>query len=138
MIPVDQEFLHLAIPGQEGDCFRACVASVLELSRDEVPHFAQLTAGSGSAAFWNMAYDWLESRGYEYVYRNRSGRGALDKDAYQIMSGPSPRGNGGYHAVVGQGGSIIHDPHPSRAGLAGDPKKWYWASLIKTNLKGRP
>lgn len=132
MTPVDQEFLHRAIPGQEGDCFRACVASILELPREDVPHFAQLTAGSSSAAFWNMAYDWLEARGYEYVYRNRRGRAELGKDDYQIMVGPSPRGNGTYHAVVGQGGTIIHDPHPSRAGLDGDPQHWQWASLVNT------
>ena len=133
MIPVDQEFLHLAVPGQQGDCFRACVASILELPISDVPHFAQLTEGSSSAAFWNMAYDWLESRGYEYVYRTRAGRDSLDKTDYQIMTGPSPRGNGTYHAVIGKGGIIVHDPHPSRAGLAGDPKEWYWASLVKAD-----
>lgn len=39
-----------------------------------------------------------------------------------IASGPSPRGDW-LHSVLADPwtGSLIHDPHPSDAGLAGDP-----------------
>lgn len=131
MNPVDQEFVHDLSIGQQGDCFRACIASVLELPISEVPHFAQLTHGSSSSAFWNMAYDWLEARGYEYTFRSRMNRADQDKAEYHMMTGPSPRGNGTYHCVVAQGGVIVHDPHPTRAGLTGDPANWRWNYLTK-------
>jgi hypothetical protein len=131
MIAVDQEFVHDLSIGQQGDCFRACVASILELPISEVPHFAQLTHGSSSAAFWNMAYDWLEERGYEYTFCSRVNRPGRDKAEFHMLTGLSPRGNGTYHCVVAQGGVIVHDPHPTHAGLAGDAADWRWNYLTK-------
>jgi hypothetical protein len=39
MKPIDQEFMHDPEKGIIGDCFRACIASILELDINEVPHF---------------------------------------------------------------------------------------------------
>lgn len=36
-------------------------------------------------------------------------------DCIYIANGMSPRGL--YHSIVAQGGEMIHDPHPSRAGI---------------------
>lgn len=124
MIPVDQEYLHDMRINQHGDCFRACVASVLEMSREQVPHFAQESNGVASV-FWNSAMDWLEALGWNYVHS------PVDKprDGYHFISGPSPRGGGIVHMVVGLNDEIIHDPHPSRDGLAGDRSQWRFSYL---------
>lgn len=50
---------------------------------------------------------------------------------YHIIGGPSPRGGGILHAVVGLNGEVAFDPHPSKAGLAGDPSKWTYDYLVK-------
>jgi len=124
MIPQDQEFLHDSEKGIQGDCARAVIASLLELPIAEVPHFMQLA--DEVHGFWNRLYDWLENRGYEFlpnvslIYHWREG----DPDLYHEMSGPSPRGNGTYHAIVGKNGKPFFDPHPSRAMLGGDPTQW--------------
>jgi len=131
MKPVDQEFLHLPNIGQQGDCLRACIAMVLELPIGVVPHFAQLHQESGP--FWNAVYDWLEERGYSWRWLTSQNALQFGVDQCSIISGPSPRGNG-YHAVVGVGRIIIHDPHPSRAGLSGDSATWRVAYLVKADI----
>lgn len=127
MTPVDQEFLHKPEDGQHGDCMRACIASVLDLPISEVPHFAQLDA-EGKGNFWLMVAEFCAEQGYSFV--TVPGRIIWTNDeVYHIISGPSPRR--GHHAVVGRNGQIVFDPHPSRAGLAGDPKDWHFDFLVR-------
>ena len=40
----------------------------------------------------------------------------------------------GDRAVVGCNGQIVFDPHPSRAGLAGDPGTWEYSYLVKVDV----
>jgi hypothetical protein len=129
MTPTDQEFMHLPEQGQQGDCMRACLASVLDLPIAEVPHFAQLDA-EGNGNFWLMVAEFCRARGYAFVMMR--GRIVWAEDAiHHIISGPSPRDPAGHHAVVGRNGQILHDPHPSRAGLAGDPAEWDLYLLVR-------
>lgn len=129
MKPVDQEFLHDKAAGVEGDCFRAVLASVLELPISQVPHFAALT--TGVSEFWDSVYAWLGTQGYEYVPTENGPEGALE---FNSITGPSPRGNGTYHAVVGRGKIVEHDPHPSRAGISGTEKDWYFGYLVPVGV----
>jgi hypothetical protein len=125
MKPVDQEFLHNAANNVQGDCFRAVMASILELPIASVPHFAALYRDIHE--FWNQAYDWLEAQGYEYTFTTERPEGALD---YHTLGGPSPRNNGTFHLVVALNGIMVHDPHPSRAGIVYDPANHYVGWLI--------
>jgi hypothetical protein len=43
---------------------------------------------------------------------------------YWIASGTSPRDASIYHAVVFGNDKLCWDPHPSRKGLVGAPKRW--------------
>jgi len=122
MKPVKQEFLHRPDIGQQGDCLRACLASVLELPIASVPHFAQETVGS--ADFWNAVYDWLDERGLNWKHTDYHD---LVAGRFYIVGGPSPRD--GHHAVISDGLSIVFDPHPSNDGLAGDYKEWRFAEI---------
>lgn len=127
--PVDQEFVHKPEIGQHGDCQRAVLASLLDLPISEVPHFAQDQA-DGKSEFWPAVSDFCRGKGF--VFAMFHGEFHWSEDAvYHGISGPSPRGNGVYHTVVGCNGKIFHDPHPSRAGLDGDPSEWKFDFLIR-------
>lgn len=136
MKPVTQQFIHKPEANQYGDCQRAVIASLLELPIDEVPHFLQEAQGDASA-YWEGIQRFLRPHGYAYLvvpYRSGSAFfGIDDEPIYHEISGPSPRGNGVFHAVVGCNGQIAFDPHPDRTGLAGDPSEWEFAYLVKTS-----
>lgn len=133
MIPVDQEFIHNPEVGQFGDCQRAVIASLLDLPISEVPHFLQEANGEPSM-FWESIQTFCRKHGYVYLtVPARSGFSFYgdDGDVFHEISGPSPRGSGVFHAVVGCNGNIVFDPHPSRAGLAGDPAEWEHCYLVR-------
>ncbi len=117
MKPVDQtRFGGPSAPREEwGDCVAACFASILEIALPEVP------AGLGTSEGWEvecnaflrpfglavLSFDWDDL--WPWVW---------PADAWHLLGGPSPRGDWD-HSTVGRGGVVVHDPHPSRAGLAG-------------------
>lgn len=120
MKPVDQTILHGEGP-RPGDCFRASIASLLELPTEAVPHFME------SEAWFLDLIAWLGERDLSPVLVE------VDPDkpypyfgeTHMVISGTSPRddGNGALkHSCVGYGDwcgvEVVHDPHPSRAGLA--------------------
>lgn len=106
MKPVDQTtFGH---PG--GNCFSACVASLLHLSIEDVPYFM-------GADNWFQAFaEWLRPRGfYPVCFKIDTAKDDLWRPAgFYILGGESVRGP---HAIVAREHFDVHDPHPSRAGL---------------------
>lgn len=109
MIPVDQEFLHDPRTGSIGDCFRACIASVLEVPVAAVPHFALLGSRWGQVA---DAYLGALGRELEWA------QGEPPDDVWAIVTVRSPRDADLKHSVIYRGKELVHDPHPSRAGGA--------------------
>ncbi|MCH9647798.1 MAG: hypothetical protein K0U98_06135 [Deltaproteobacteria bacterium] len=121
MRKVDQERLH--VPGEvAGDCFAACIASILEISIDEIPRPTAEEFEDWSA-YWPRLSESLASRGFYLIFVKTGAEGCWSTDtlvsrgAYWIASGPSPRYPGTLHCVVMCGGKQVHDPHPSRLGL---------------------
>lgn len=107
MIPVDQEFLHDPDAGTVGDCFRACIASVLEVPIAAVPHFALL----GNR--WSLvAIRYCEGLSRDLIWQ----QGEPPEDVWAIVTVQSPRSDDLRHSVIYRGGVMVHDPHPSRAG----------------------
>lgn len=135
MTPVDQEFTHRPEINQHGDCQRAVIASLLDLPISEVPHFLQEASGE-PWDYWNSLQSFLNSKGYAWLVvpakLNGGFYGDGSHDIYHEISGPSPRGNGVTHAVVGLNGQIAFDPHPDKTGLIGDPLEWNHGYLVKT------
>lgn len=122
MKPVDQtRFGGLDHPPDErGDCWSACIASLLEIPLSEVPHFVRHDSQDEINA--EMAA-WMGRRGFLYLTISTSGGWTPGEHVFAIASGPGPRGH--RHCVVWQGGrGMVHDPHPSRAGLVGDPEEF--------------
>jgi hypothetical protein len=131
MTPVDQEIMD----DTKGDCFSACLASLLDLPIKEVPKFAAETETSRD--FWKVIEKWLSDRNYKLLSITFPdpqilSRTDFENGGYCILSGVSPRrkadGNIKYHAVVGKaegfGVKIIHDPHPDRTGLQDWGYRW--------------
>ena len=127
MIPRDQEFMVDRVNGIYGDCQRACIASILDLEMSAVPHFLQLANGEYQA-FEDAITSFMSARGLQIIEQTDT-VGIMPLE-YHMIYGLSPRSNGDkslWHAVVGLGGLIVHDPHPSRSGLL--PSRWVYARV---------
>ena len=122
MIYVDMSILHNPDKGEYGDCFRACIASLLEMNIQNVPHFLD---GENPYKWYEELSEWLGNMGLAYFEYPISEQG-IDKwkelfksigvPVYHEICGASPRGNFN-HSVIGCNGQVIFDPHPSRSGL---------------------
>ena len=93
-----------------GNCFQACVASVLELSLEKVPHFCN----EANPKWLIELEEWLRPLGLAPLMVQGKGCPTLD-NVYSLAGGPAQRGN--KHEVVYFGNTMIHDPHPDRSGL---------------------
>ena len=98
--------------GVRGNCFAACIASILELLLESVPNFC-------AKANWREDVDiWLADRNLFYLDCKLPGdlRDELSRFwGYHIISGDGPRGF--RHSVVGYAGKMVFDPHPDNTGL---------------------
>lgn len=115
-----------------GNCYAACIASLLDLPIDAVPNFVE------AEDMHQAAWKWLAERGLRPVRMCFPSLEALQSTyfdhpgLYCVLSGESPRrkADGGkkWHAVVGfaagYGVEVVHDPHPDRTGLVGDAHRW--------------
>jgi len=87
MIPVDQKVL--TVPG--GDCFSACVASLLELPLEAVPYFMGDGPVNEPSKWFDDFLAWLAK--FEYWAVAFELRSAWKPLGLCIMSGKSPRGD---------------------------------------------
>lgn len=121
MRPVDQtEF------GERGNCVQACVASLLELPLEAVPHFLLDENGElDEHRAWKRMDTWLAGRGLErkMFYLWPGWEKCMRAQGFHLIGGDGPRSRG--HLVVGCSGTMIHDPHPSRAGLVKPEEFWF-------------
>lgn len=97
MIPVLQT--HHGGPGAEipGNCMQAAIASLLELTLDDVPHFVQHHADP-----WASFKTWCARRGLQVV------EVAGDTSGDLLTFGPTRRGI--HHWVIYRDGKLLHDP----------------------------
>ncbi|MCW8132656.1 MAG: hypothetical protein KIS92_20065 [Planctomycetota bacterium] len=129
MIPIDMT--EYSGEGAVGNCYQCCLASILELPLAKVPHFYKFAPRAYTE---DMIHAWLSTQGLGKIGLDVAqlpsfkmgfiGDGPVPQ-GFCILSGPGPRTKvqpdgtekNIKHAVVGLAGRIIHDPHPSRAGL---------------------
>lgn len=143
MKPVDQTRLYdPANQSPPGNCFHACVASILECAIGDVPDEAAhwrpgVVPRVSWRKFWCEFVPWLRGRGFGYLECTIGADADVWLDGVPVIaSGPSPRDPDIQHAVVGTfaAGSFIllHDPHPSRDGLAGAPTSFSFFIPVST------
>ncbi len=126
---------------QNGNCFAAAIASMLEVPITEVPNVEVFFPISET--YWIEVMDkFLALKGYELItdMRFRIFHRDIDqkpteeeakfymefKDQYYFGVGPSLRGV--HHICIYQNGVMIHDPHPSNDGIM---KVEYFQSIDK-------
>ncbi len=100
-----------------GDCFAACIASILELPLNEVPNYSQ------QGEWWLQWNEWLSKRGlYLVEFHDQKSKGKEYLKGYHIITGKSYSGDWN-HSVVGMDGEIVHDPNPAQKGIRSH--QWY-------------
>lgn len=113
--------------GRPGDCWKTCIASLLDVPLDEVPHFLEL---EGEDGWWVGTQMFIKKHlGQDTELRWWLSLEEVPKDikvpGYLIAAGDSPRGDFQHAVIASVAGDTVHDPHPSRAGLKGIPNEWY-------------
>ena len=116
MIPIDQT----KFGKPDGDCFAACIASILEVPLEELPNLN----GYSDDEWWLKTQQWVEENTcYSYIevsITTLEEAAPIFGNSYWIATGKSPRGDYN-HAVVFLKGEMVHDPHPDKTGLKEDP-----------------
>ena len=138
MKPVNQKIL---VEGElSGDCWRACLASILECDIENFPSPRDYNAQTdeGWSNYSNAVLQVLSDMGFEYYcipVSNLYKDPLLLSGSYHgqlIAVGESPRSSVERpinHSVVWNNG-IIHDPHPDKNGIVNIK---YFEGLIKIN-----
>lgn len=109
MIPVTQTKLHDPDNGVNGNCWRAAIASILEIGIDDIPHLEDAEYG------WVDFHEFLLTQGMVPKFSDDPPEG------YVLAVGLSPRGVS--HCVVAKDGEFVHDPHPA-GGFVLEVKEW--------------
>ncbi len=124
--PVAQSKLYQADAIHNGNCLAACLASLLGIPLWMVPPFEDMFGRSE----WNDRIDeWLAQ--FFGLQRIRTGGHLIDAlPEYYIASGLSPRGV--RHSVIYRAGELVHDPHPSGAGIASVEWTWHLETATTT------
>lgn len=112
--------------GQAGDCWRCCIAAILQLPAEEVPHFLQVALDEQTHDMDPRTQRWLNERGFvlveaSFIRLPCGGTGGLrDRPLVPVIAcGPTQRSKamGQHHAVVMVGDKVVFDPHPDDNGL---------------------
>lgn len=99
---------------ERGNCLQATLAAILSRPLDTVPHFVAIYPQGDD--WWDRLCGWLYDEGYLLRYPPVDHRNG-ELLPLCGLGGWSERGLP--HIVVGDAatGQMVHDPHPSRAGL---------------------
>ena len=119
MIKVEQTVLK----APNGNCLAACMASIFELSIDEVPQHPDI-------ASWRS---WLAERNLQFVRWPYGTEQSSIPRGYSILLAISPRSTEDYttqHAVVCFDGEIVWDPHPHRDDGLGERVQWIVLAVL--------
>jgi hypothetical protein len=114
MIPVKQTRIHKGmLPlSDRGNCFPACIASILEMPCEEVLQIQEYY----DEAKWNERLaEWLSEMGY--IWRYATIEEIRSPDKYILVTGGSPRHPDLTHVTIYQNGRMVHDPHPEGHGI---------------------
>jgi len=121
-----QSLLHDPENGVVGNCFATCIRCLLEIDND-IRNFATYD-------------DWISEtqrflKEMDLMYLCVSMSSTIQVHnlvGYHVLNGKSVRDI--RHSVIGHGGEIVWDPHPSREGLVGSIDDWDVGFLVPLDL----
>lgn len=128
-----QAFLHDPASGVFGDCYRTTLACLLDLERDEVPHFATSMDPQEWEQTVQPKFDaWLAERGLIELAVPFTGdlsgvlamQSGLAGGVACMLTGTSLTGCN--HVVIVKGGRIEHDPSINGSGIVGPTDAGYF------------
>ncbi len=122
MTPVKQTKLYTPDGIHNGNCYAACIASLLDLPLWMVPPWEDMF---GRGAWYVRTEEWL-LRMFNLKIVKTKGHAVEDMPEFYIANGLSPRDV--YHSVIYSAGKLVHDPHPSDAGVAEIEWTWHLAN----------
>lgn len=137
MIPQYMKFRHDP-PNTHGDCFRACVASILELDIETVPHFHS-DGCQDDGEITDRLNDWLFTHhdlikwGYAYpgfvsLDDVLKFTGMNNPNIHYILHGATSSDEA--HAVICRNNAMVHDPSPWPTGGLTQPYCDTWSIII--------
>lgn len=97
-----------------GNCFSACLASVLDLPIEQVPNFYDI-APHENGPWWDAVRAWLKPLGWSVIHLTLDPAHLGEFPGVFIVGGKTSRHTD--HAVVYQDGHLVHDPFPGGVGL---------------------
>ena len=118
MIPINQTIVDKG----DGDCTRATVASILDLTIEQVPHFIRFKDSwfnHLTSFFWTMGYKF---EGTAYLYKE----GKSKPYCHSLYKTPSIKGyfmatvpsktfkNISHSVIINKKGIVVHDPNPNK------------------------
>ena len=129
-----QAFRHRPDEGLYGDCHRTCYAVILDVDRDEVPHFYHPDTDTAQAF-----HDFHRDRGLEVIDVAFPGElplvdvlntlANLNPGRPLILGGTSA--NGVNHSVVALDGEVAWDPSLDDSGIVGPcDDGLYWVTYL--------
>lgn len=137
MKPVNQTLFGDTDGKLKGNCFPACLASILELPLEEIPHFYEgCEVDDFLANLKSLAKieEFLNKQKYSYCVHFCEDFDSEEEflkfiqtqtDSYWIAVGlPLMESDGEHHAVVYKNNKLLHDPHPPGLGLRSVENAW--------------
>lgn len=138
MTPIYQEHpYHAPERGIFGDCYRAALASLLDMPLADVPHFVKypedqrrdvyreflrplglIPVNIPGAEFWSVIVN-------------------TGIDCLHLILGAA-KDDGCPHTCVGRNGVIVHDPGPDQKGLEGEIENWEMVVFVKAFTEPSP
>ena len=112
MIPIKQKNLDNPVKGITGDCYRACICSLLEISDKGVENFVE------NPDYPMNVVAFLKHKGFRLCNNIEQPKGV----EFYMAHGVSPRGI--RHSVIYSNGELLYDPHPSNGGVIPDLYLW--------------
>ncbi|MDW3181758.1 hypothetical protein [Roseobacter sp.] len=149
MVRQKQRIRHNPARGKFGDCYRTCVAMVMGLDPEDVPHFCDGNPEDVSGL--SSLRDWLQPQGFG-VFQNiytadtsfdqlMHSLSALSPGVPVIVTGLGAREVN--HCVVAIDGEVFCDPSSGKASkepflgpAVSDGEEWWWIEVI-CRLPGR-
>ena len=108
-----------------GSCFRACLATILDVPLDTVPRFRENAVDPYAVEV--AARTWLREAHRLLLITSRFEGTRAAPGTQCVAVGVSPRDEAKMHAVVGRIDEtgrhvkMVHDPHPDQTGIASSP-----------------